>query len=297
MSDTVNNSYVIQFSAKVHAESQQIKSRLRSSVEIQPMNAEKMAYDGLGTIEAQELSGRYVPVNFADIEHKRRKITARKFAVTLPIDASDVEKSLLDPKSHYSDACIRAMERKFDRVVVEAMFATVYTGQEFGTAVTAANDGVLTVDATAGLTYDKFLAVIQNFMNAEVGTDMPETFIFGFTGDEHTALMNESKLISGDYTHNFVVNKGHIDEVMGNKVVYFGAKAPMPILQLNASSKRRCFCMSTRAICVGMTREFKVKVQPRNDYYDTEQVQITGVWGAVRTEGKLIQEITTTPAA
>lgn len=295
--DTIQDVLVTQFSAKVHAEAQQVKARTRSLVRIVPMNAERMAYDGIGTVEAQEIVSRNQPVQFSSILHKRRMITSRRFAVTLPIDKTDVERALLDQKSEYPRACVMGMERKFDRVVVEAAFASVKTGQDFSTTVTASTDGVVTVDATAGLTFDKILEVKQRLLNNEVGTDVPAKVTCLFTGDEHTSLMGETKLTSGDYSRQFVVDKGEIVSAMGLNLLFFGATVKNPILQLNTSSKRRCMALTDSAICVGMQRNVNVVVQPRNDYYDTDQVQVSGVWGAVRTEGVQVIEITTTPRA
>ena len=293
--DGIQELLVTQFSAKIHAEAQQVKARTKRIVKIVPMNAEKMAYDGLGTVEANEIVGRNQPIQFSSIEHKRRKIVSRRFAVTLPLDATDAERALVDQKGEYAKACVMGLERKFDRVTIETAFATVYTGQEFATAVTAANDGVLTVDATSGLTFDKIAEIKQKFANNEVGTEIPENIYLLFSGDEQTDIIKETKFTSSEYTKQTVVDKGKVTEVMGIETILFGASVKNPILPLNASSKRRCVAMSDRAIQVGMQREVSVKIQPRNELYNTEQIVVTGVWGAVRTEGVLVMEVTTTP--
>lgn len=291
--ESIDNALVIQFSDMVHVQAQQIKARLRPHVSIKQMTGDVFAYDGIGSVEASEVLGRHQPVVFSDIEHKRRKISRRRFQVTLPIDASDVRGMLLNPQSDYAAACVRAMERVFDRIVVEGMFASVYTGRDFGTTVTFAADGGLTVNATAGLTYEKLLEINQNFIDNEVGNDSPENLVMGISGDEHTALMKETELISGDFSRQYVVDKGRIMTAAGLNLVHFAGAVTNPILDVNAGT-RDCFAMSTRAMCVGMSKEMSLKVETRSDLIETTQVQIIFDLGAVRTEGILLQKVQTT---
>ena len=293
---SISENAIIQFSADVHVRMQQMQSRTQPYVEMREMKGKAMAYDGLGTVELGNLQGRFAPVEFAEMEHWRRKITKVRFGATLPIDRQDVEERLTNPESGYAKALAMAAKRKFDKVVVDAMFADVVTGEDFTNTVTAATDGVLTVDATAGLTYEKLLEIHENFINNEVGNDMATKFCMGITGGEHTDLMSELELTSGDYSREYVVDQGTIQKAAGINLIKFaatGAGGADPILSTSAGV-RTSFCMAEGAICVGMARTWEIKIEDRNDLYDTRQVKITGVLGAVRTEGKLIQKVTTT---
>lgn len=291
--ESIDNALITQFSDRVHVDAQQAKARLRGATLLKPMTGDIFAYDGLGTVEAAEIIGRHQPVVFADIEHKRRKIARRRFVLTLPIDASDVRGALLDPGSEYPMACVRAMERVFDRIVVEALFADVLTGRDFGTTVTFANDGGGTINATAGLTYDKLLEINKFFMDRDVGNDVPEEIVMGLSGDEHEALMKEIELISGDFTRQFVVEKGRMVMAAGNRLIPFAAEATIPILKVTGGIRDN-FAMSTRGICVGMSKEMGLKIEERSDLIETTQVQIVFDLGAVRTEGVLVQKVQTT---
>lgn len=295
--ETVSDHAIIEFTNNMHVRAQQIKARLRPWVQIKPLKAKKMAYDGLGTVEAQELNERFATVEFSDIEHFRREIKTTIFGVTLPVDDGDIEERLKDPSGEYASACLKAMERKFDRVVVDAMFATVNTGEEFDTAVTFAGEGGLTLDCTSGVTYEKLLEGHANFIDGDVGNDMPERLCMGITGDEHTDLMTENELTSGDFSREYVVDKGKITEATGIALIRYaanGAGGADPIIPI-VGGNRQSFLMTDQAMCVGLTRNFTVKIQPRHDKYNTKQIQITGRMGAVRTEAKLIQKVTLTP--
>lgn len=293
MSQSIDKALITQFSDMVHNETQQMKARLRPYVQIKKMEGDNFAYDGLGSVEDQELTGRINKVEFSDIEHNRRKIAKRRFVVTLPIDGDDVEGMLLNPENDYAKAVVAAMERRFDRVAVEAAFADVRTGREFENTVTFANDGGLTVDATAGLTYEKLLEINQNFLDNEVGCDMPEKFWLSVTGDEHTALMKEAELTSGDFVRSMAIEQGEMIKAAGMNLIKYGANVKNPLFP-EISSERNLIAASARGICVGIAKEIDLKIQERSDYVDVTQVQAIFTLGAVRTEGALIQKVRVT---
>jgi Phage capsid protein len=291
--ETIDRSLVIQFSDQVHVAAQQMQSRFRPYVKIMKMQGDKFAYDGLNSVEARELSGRVQPTVFDDIEHTRREIVRRQFSVTLPIDAKDVAARLTDPTADYAKAVVAAMDRQFDRVCQQALFADVRTGRDFETTVTAVNDGVRTVNATAGLTYVRLLDIVQNAIDDDVfGNDNRKMALF-ISGDEHTRLMQETQLISGDFTRQMAVEGGRITKAIGMDVVTFAANARSPVLPVSGGV-RNCWAMVEGGLAVGISQEMKVTVKDRPDLVNVTQLQITGTFGAVRTEGKLIQRVTTT---
>lgn len=293
--DTIDRNLIIQFSDMLHVASQQIQSRLRPIFQFKPMVGDYFAYDGLGIVEAREVAGRISPTVFDDIEHLRRQIRRRRFVVTLPIDASDARGLLLDPQGQYAQACIRAMERVYDRVGIEAALADVKTGRNFETTVAFASDGGLTVTATAGLTYEKLLEIRKNWRNNEVGSQMKERMVFLITGDEEEQLMKETELISGDFSRQFVVDQGEIVKAAGIELITYGADVPSPLLSVSAGT-RSCIAASSRGLCYGLSKEMAISIDRRPDYVELKQVQIVGELGAVRTEGLLVQKVTTTTA-
>lgn len=291
--ETVDNRLVTQFNAMIHVVQQQAQSRFRPWAEEMEFKGDNMAYDSLGDIEARELYGRFNKVIFDDIEFQRRKISKRRFGVTLPVDKYDLEGMLTDPKGQLATAALKAMERQYDRVFYDALGADIQTGREFGTTITAATDGVLTVNATAGVTQLKGLEIRQNFMDNEVGNDMPVDIAWPISGDEHTALINLAQLTSRDYTREVPLDKGVLDRAYGMSLIAFGASARNPVLKV-AGSIRTSYAFARGAVAMAIARNWEVNVEKRNDIYDTWQVQVVGVLGGVRVEGKLVQKVTTT---
>lgn len=293
MVQSIDQALVEEFSDVVHQEAQQMQSRFKPYVIQKQMSGDVFAYDGLGRVDAREVSGRNVAATFDDIDHNRRKIARRRFVINLPIDKSDVRGTLMSPESEYAKAVAAGMMRKFDKVVYDAAFADVLTGRDFGTTVTAASDGVSTVDATAGLTYEKLLEIKQNFMDNDVGLDVGEDIFLSITGDEHTALMGEIELVSGDYTSEFAVENGQITRALGMHLIPFAANANVPVIGVSGAN-RELVAASNRGICVGVSKEMQVNIQERNDLIETDQVQVIMEIGAVRTEGVLVQKVQTT---
>ncbi len=314
----------------IHMKAQQIKARMKAFVQIIKIAGKQTAYDGLGTVEAQEISGRFPEVTFSDIEHTRRKIPRRRFAVAIPIDQKDVNDIMRDPNNMYSTAIVRAMERVFDRITIEAAFATIDTGEDFSTTVTATADGVVQVDATSGLVYDHLLELSTNFINNDVGTDMPEKFFLAVTGDEHRALLSDYRVVqydasgktrnnvgggtlsftaaassenvvsspitSNEFTNRTgLIDNGRLVNAAGFDIIPFAANAPNPVIETIGSSSdyRRCVAASTRAIIVGIHDSLEVETQKRTDLIQTDQIIAVVTMGALRTEGVLIQELQT----
>lgn len=295
MGQSVDQALVTQFSDMVHTEAQQMKSRFKPYIKYKKMTGDEWAYDGLGSVESREAVSRSEKIIFSDIEHNRRKIPRKRFYVALPIDGYDKLGMLIEPGSEYAKAVVAAMMRRLDRVVAASAFADVETGRNFGTTVSFATDGGLTVNATAGFTYEKLLEINKNFVDNEVGNDMPTKKCLAITGQEEEALMKEAELVSGDYTRQFAVENGELQRAVGNDIIKFGASVSSPILDVT-SSVRSNIAMSEGGICVGVSKELELKIQERTDLVDTMQVVAYYYIGAVRTEGALIQKVTTTAA-
>jgi hypothetical protein len=293
MVDSIDKALITEFSDLVHQEAQQMTSRLKPYLNIKQMSGDVFAYDGHGRVDAREVSGRNVPADFDDITHNRRKLSRKRFVINLPIDASDVRGALLNPESEYARAVAAGMMREYDRVAYNAAFADILTGRDFETTTTFAADGGTTVDATGGFTYEKLLEVRQNFWDNDVGLDEGEMIYGTIAGKEHTALMGEAELTSGDFSRDYVIEGGQMTRALGMALVPFAGSVPNPILSVSGGTRDLLFA-SSRGICLGVSKEMSIKIEERPDYIETTQVQVVAEIGAVRTEGALVQKVQTT---
>ncbi len=295
MTGQIDNALVIQFSEQVHVKSQQMKSRLRDSTEQKMVKGEDYAYEDIGSLEAIEIVSRHQATVGQDIAHGRRRIRMREFRATIYLDKKDQLETLIDPQRNYAQAVARSLYRKYDAVAAEAAFADVRTGKDFSSTVTFANDGGITVDATAGLVYEKLLEIEENFIDGDVGTDEIEDYFLTITGEENTDLKGETELMSGDFTRQFALDNknGRLQMANGFELKHFAALAPVPILAVNGAT-RNCIAASKRGICVGISEELTIEIDKRPDLNNLMQVQASMFMGGVRTEGKLVQKVQTT---
>jgi len=292
--DTFDSVLVSQFTEQLHVEQQQMTSMFRPYADNVPLNGEDFFYDSIGVIEDAEIVGRNVPSTATDPNFSRRRGLTRRFSATVFVDNHDIERMLADPSAELTRACLAAMQRRYDRVFYEALFADVRIGKNAaeGVVTTFASDGGRTVNATAGLTYAKLLEGLQNYIDDDVEAS---DLVFVGTGDEHTAMMNLSQLTSGDYSRQFAVDNGSIQKALGMDLLWFAASVNNPIVLLNSGGFRECALFRKNAVRVGINKDISVTIKDRPDLINNTQIQVTMTVAAVRKEGKLVQKVTTTP--
>jgi len=291
--DTVQ---ITEFNAALDVQEQQMTSRLLPYAVRKPVAGDDYAYDGLTEVQAYHANGRNPDIQPVEAQFTRRKMSRDRVVVTLLVDNKDIRGMLTDPQSELASLCIAAVERETDRVIYDALFATVYTGRNFATSVSYSSDGVASVDATAGFTYEKLLEIRQNFIDAEVGNQGQVAIAIGISGDEHTDLMSEVELTSGDYTSQYVIAKGIITNAMGMDLVAFGAGSNItdPILE-TVSGERISFALSARGVALGISLERKVEVKDYPTKIETSIINVIKELGAVRTAGVRVQRLRLTP--
>jgi hypothetical protein len=291
--DTVQ---ITEFNAALDVQEQQLTSRLLPYVRRMPINGDNFAYDGLNEVSSYRANGRNPDLVPTQASFSRRKLSRERVVVTLEVDERDVRGMLTNPNADLAKMCIAAVERECDRIIYDALFATVYTGRSFATAVTYATDGVLTVDATAGFAYEKMLEIRGNFIDSEVGNEMGGNLLIsiGVTGDEHTDLMSEIELTSGDYTGQYAIEAGTIRKAVGMDLVAFGANATDPILE-TVGGERISFALAKNGAILGISQERKVEVYKHPLKVETMIINVIKEMGAVRTQGVRVQRIRLTP--
>ena len=294
MTQQIDTSLAIQFADQVHVLGQQQKTRLRDRVTVLPMSTNDMTVETLDSLEAVEVTSRHQKTQGQDIVHGRRRLRMREFRCTIYLDRKDEVSVLVQPERNYAASVSRAMYRQFDRIVSEAALADVYTGKDMATVVSAASDGVRTVDATGGSTYDKLLEVQQNFMAYEIGTELEESMTLCVSEEENTDFLQEVKLTSGDYSRDYSQEKGKIVHAAGIDLKFFGGRVSNPILAVSAANVRSCFAFAENGIQVGLAVDTEVEVSKRYDLNGAKQVQAVLMLGAVRKEGSRVQKFNTT---
>lgn len=290
-----DNVQITEFNAALDVQEQQMTSRLTPYVIRKSINGDNFAYDGIGEVQGYRANGRNPNIVPTQAAFSRRKMSRERIVVTLEVDARDVRGMLTDPKGELANMCIAAVERETDRVIYDALFASVYTGRNFATTVTYSSDGVVSIDATAGFTYEKLLEIRANYIDNEVGNaGQGISVVLGISGDEHTDLMSEIELTNNQYSQQMNITDGIIRKALGMDLVAFGANATDPILE-TVSSERISFALASKGVALGIALERKVEVKDNPLKVETSIINVIKEIGAVRTQGVRVQRIRLTP--
>lgn len=284
-----------QFNAMLDIKEQQMNSRFLPYVRRVVPTGDDFAYDGLDDLAAYNANTENARIQPTGVNFTRRKLSRNRIAVTLLNDRKTIRGMISDPQGALAAACIAAMEREVDRIIYAAMFTSVFTGRNFATVVGFATDGGATVTATAGLVYERFLEVRKNFIDNEVAIDGGRRICMGITGDEHTTIMGETEITSGDYSRQFVIEKGVVTQAVGIDLIQFGADVANPILAVDTNPYRISFAMVEGAMAFGSSKERELSIFKHPDYVESDVIHVVMECGAVRTRGTRIQKVTLTP--
>lgn len=255
----------------------------------------------MGKLELTEVEARNPLKQFKDYDIDNRKFSKRRFTASVLLDAKqDINELIEDPTSHIYENLVNAHNRVIDRMIIQAATGSVLCGspEEAGTLVTAANDGVLTVNATAGLTSAKIDELTQNFINNELDYEDFKGSMLCLTGLENTALMGQTNFISNDFTGNRPVDAGMVKDVGTYGIVYFagsvsgGITVNAPILP-EVSTTRTCVCLAPKSIAIASELN-SLTVNPSDAHVNSKVLTIDFWINAMRIEGKRVQLLTTT---
>jgi hypothetical protein len=293
----------LNFIESFHELAQQTKSRLvaTNAVKMLPSKGKTNNMARIGRIELAEVTTRNPDKQFGDYSLDNRQFTKRRFTRTIQIDSLyDINELLKDPSSDILKQLNNAKERVIDRIAIAAATGNVLVGapDAAATSISAATDGVLTVDGTSGLVYSIIQKITQNFVNNDIPV---ETFLGStlcVTGKENTSLMGDEKFINNDYIDGRPVQEGVMRKAGTYNVVMFagsetgGIQVSNPILP-EGSTTRSCVVLAPESIAMAM--EIGEMGMSKSDKKVNSYDLTIDLWiNAMRTEGPLVQIVTTT---
>lgn len=288
---------------------QQTESLLRDSgvIRFLPADSKTNNITGIGKIDLAKVDGRNPDQHLVDYVLDGRRMRKDRFTATVRMDAKDdINELFLDPTSAIYEELRNSKERLIDRTAVGAAVGMVTIGDDTVgfSEKTAAQDGVITIDATSGLTYAEITKLTQNFINNSMASRMMGTVI-GATGVENTRLMNEEKFINNDYVESKPVEKGIMKKASGYMIAQFpgsvdgGIQVADPIIPEvddNGTQVRLCPVMTPRSIAMALKIPQDVTVTPAPGKVNSKDVTVE-VWiQAMRVKGQYVQILKTTTA-
>ena len=280
---------------------QQTSNRLWGTIPVTPISASEQMVDGIGTLKAVRITGRHPKLQAQEATFFRRRVDTEEVAVAVRVDPREMGLALMSPEvqGRLAKEALSAIYREFDTIFQERLFADVQYGRRGENTITAAADGVRTLDLTGGWTYETgWLELMQLFTSKEIGTEEGVKVIVGVTDVEQQIFLNTEKLINTRYGNSFTGSKGiqGFSNLLGFDLRTFGS-APAdhdPIIPV-VSGVRQCFAACTAGM-LGVIREnIKVEwVDLRETTLRSMELRVTADIGMVRLLGSNIIRITTT---
>lgn len=302
-SPSIDQAALLNFNDAFHQMAQQSQSKLISSkaVKMAPSKGKTTNYGRIGRIELVEVSTRNPDKEYGDYALDNRQFSKRRFTRTITIDAkNDINELIKDPTSDIITQLNNAKERVIDRIALAAAAGTVLVGQPDAapSSISAATDGVLTVDGTAGFTYDVVQLITENFINNELTDAMIAGTTLCVSGTEHTDLMGEVEFINNDYMSVNDVAKGLMNQAGVYQVAKFAGSKNGGITVLSpflpeTTTQRTCMALAPESILIAMELG-RLEVEKSNIKVNSWDITIDFWINAMRTEGARVQLITTT---
>lgn len=302
-SPSISQGALLNFQRQFYQMTQQTKSKLvkTGAIIYLPSQGKTNEMARMGRLELTEVNSRNPDKVYTDYAIDNRQFTKRRFTATVVVDAKhDINELIADPTSGIINALDAAKERGIDRVAVQAAVGNVLIGgpDTAPTSLSAANDGVITVDGSAGMTYEVIQAVTQNFINSDLQYDQFQGSSVLLTGKENAQLMGEIEFVNNLYMPSKAVGKGVLDEAGTYLTQFFagsvsgGAQALNPILP-EGTTTRSCVVLAPGSIAMAMELA-ALKVSESATKVNSNEITIDFWINAMRTEGVKTQIITTT---
>ncbi|MFW6311246.1 MAG: phage capsid protein [Nanoarchaeota archaeon] len=250
-------------------------------------------------------TGRNPDVQLDEAVMDNRRMKKYSFHKQFIFDKKDIREAMADPTSEVYMQLMAAFNREKDKFIAETALGSVEVGDSNngGTStISAAADGVNTIDATSGLDYPKVKRIITNFINRNVATGtMQNTDItLAVAGTDWDQLLNEDKFINNNYSSYHPIDKGgYLPKLFGMDLITFAGNDTGVITDADITLKedgsiRSCLALAPQSIYFDVGNvgfryipELESKVRSSGLYFYCEMA-------AMRSEGVKVQEIRTT---
>lgn len=295
MSTQIDRAYVNQFSANVWMLAQQMNSRLRATVDVEPITGEFAFFDQIGQVDPVEVVSRHADGVITEVPHGRRRLGGRDFVLNEIVDRQDTIRMLQDPASRYVRSFAAGMARQMDRAIMAGFFAPAATGKMGETLVPFPAGQAIDVNyvetgsaTNSSLTLGKLRRARELLMDS--GADDDEFFI-ACRQREINALLRTVEIGSVDYNNVKALVNGEVNTFMGFTFVVVTHRPANPIVQFDGSGNVRIPAYSKSGLMFGLLQEPTTQALPDPTKNGNTRIITTGTFGAVRMEEERVVEI------
>ena len=294
MSENLFKLFTTQFSTNLELKLQQMGSKLRGKVR-EGFHVGKQAspINQVGAIQLKAPAGRFAPKNRTNADFTRRWVFPTDGEIDQLIDSFDELKTIVDPKSMYTENAAMAVGRAWDDSLIAAAFGTAQIGQDAGglSAETWASFSSAYVvsdtfgsTASAGLTVAKLIETKRIFRHNHVDIENdPLTLVIG--SQQESDLLNQTEVVSTEFNERPVLVDGRVVRFLGFDIVVSERLSP------GTNSLRQCIAFAKSGMYLGMWKDTTNRVSIRNDLSGEPYDLYTSTsFGSTRTSpGKVIQ--------
>lgn len=280
--DTINNQ---QFSTTIYLLAQQMASKLRGSVMVDPnWTGEKKFYNQLNQEVFEEILARNADTPIQNSDFRRRMVSPRFFVSATLEDPKDALQTIVDPKSTQMQAKKAAGERLTDDIIISAMGGTSYTGKDGTTAVTFPDAQKLAVNyktAGTGMTKAKCIGARRLLNTNEVeNTDR----YAACTSEQEADMLNSTEVASSDFNVVKALVEGTITQWLG--FTWIRSER----LLTDTNEYRLCYFYQKMALQLAIQKEITSRLSERDDKNYAWQLYVCMCMGATRLEeGRIVQ--------
>lgn len=290
------------YSGIVKSVAQQKLPRFAGKFETIPLAQGQTYIEGHGVLQMYESNGRFVKPRYQDMSMFRRKISTKYITGSVIHDERTLTELLLSGQIEgiIRNELTNAKNRETDRIGFKAALDTVSYGPDGTSTITAANDGVRTLDCSGGMQYKHFNAIEAYFNRKEIGLDGTEPIYMGVTEEEQYTLRQNMEFINSLYSQRVKATEGQAGfSKIGNvELVTFGSDPDdyEPILSVDGSNVRSCICVARGGLIFGVRQQFNIELFDLTSQYDkkTWEIRASFEMGAVRMFGNMIINAQTT---
>lgn len=307
----INTGFKNEFDDRLREMVQATSSKLKDKVNVQPINAEYQFIDKVGKLNVRKDNTAFAAISDFEPSYSRRRLSADRFIFDMKLDKNQMAKMVNDAEyqSNIVNQMKYAFERKMDKVIYDCLDATVYTGKAGTTSVSAATDGVVTVNATAGTTYEKLREAKRNLASRGYSVQDGFNIYHLITEQELDSYEQELEMTSSLYTGNNAVMRdgsGQITGALGVNFVVFPSNPVEssldPAIIDVSSTTRKCFFMVGKtsnmgfpgSATFGMERALTWDLVKDPHAHDTWILKGEMNMGAVRENGEAVVIYNTT---
>ncbi len=294
MSENLFNLFTTQFSTVLELKLQQKGSKLRGKVR-EGFHVGKQAspVQQVGAVALRAPAGRFAPMPRVDADFTRRWVFPQDGELPQLIDSFDELKTIVDPKSAYSENAANAVGRAWDDNIIANAIGTAQTGID-GSSFTAETWASISTNfsiahdfgasATTGLTVAKLIEAIRIFRHYHVDLESdPATVVIG--SKQESDLLNQVEVVSTEYNDRPLLVEGRVKRFLGFDVV---VSERLKV----ASNDRSVITFVKSGVYLGLWKDMTNRISIRDDLSGLPyQLYTSTSFGSTRLEPGRVLEI------